>query len=105
MAQAWVAEEAAPVGLITCHMLQSIHATAPVALMTTLVVDTKCRGRGIGRALLEVAEAWALANGAGRISLTSGTQRDDAHVFYARVGYERTGVRFTKKLRGPSRAT
>jgi GNAT superfamily N-acetyltransferase len=102
-AHAWVADEAGLVGLITCHMLPSVHASEPVALMTTLVVESTRRGQGVGRALLEVAEAWARENGAVRISLTSGSQRDDAHAFYERVGYERSGVRFTKALAGASR--
>jgi GNAT superfamily N-acetyltransferase len=98
LARAWVAEEAGLVGLVTGHMLPSIHATAPVAWVTTLVVDSTHRKHGIGRALLAVAEAWFRGNGAVRVSLTSGAQRDDAHTFYSRAGYERSGVRFTKSL-------
>lgn len=105
LARAWVAEESGLVGLATCHMLPSVHASAPVAWMTTLVVDAKCRGRGIGRGLVEVVEAWAHANGAVRISLSSGVQRDSAHSFYARIGYAQSGIRFTKSLSAPSRAT
>ena len=97
-ARAWVAEDEEPVGLVTGHMIPSIHASEPVALVTTLVVDAKHRGHGIGRALLHVVETWAQASGAVRVSLTSGTQRDDAHAFYARAGYDRSGVRLTKTL-------
>jgi GNAT superfamily N-acetyltransferase len=105
LAKAWLAEDAAVVGLVTCHMFPSIHATAPVAWITTLVVDVGHRGRGIGRSLLEAAESWARTQGAVRISLTAGSQRDGAHAFYSRVGFAQSGVRFTKDLAGPDRTT
>lgn len=103
-ARVWVAEDAGVVvGLATCHVFPSIHATAPVAWLTTLAVARSHHGRGIGRALVTVAEAWAHERGAVRISLSSGTQRDAAHAFYARLGYEQSGVRFTKTLGDASR--
>jgi N-acetylglutamate synthase-like GNAT family acetyltransferase len=49
MALAWVAKDPGIVGLATGHMLPSVHASAPVALLTTLVVDAEHRGRGVGR--------------------------------------------------------
>lgn len=105
-AQAWVAEDAGiVVGLATCHMFPSVHSGAPVAWLTTLVVSKSHYGRGIGRALVSGAEAWASARGAVRLSLTSGTQRDAAHAFYARIGYTQSGVRLTKTLGAKRRAT
>jgi GNAT superfamily N-acetyltransferase len=102
-AQAWVAADAGVVaGLATCHMFPSVHASAPVAWLTTLVVNESHRGQGMGRELVATAEAWASARGAVRLSLTSGTQRVAAHAFYARIGYEQSGVRLTKTL-GPAR--
>src|SRR6266516_5117326 len=61
-----------PVGVVTVHLFQSMHASEPTAWLTTLVVDEKARGRGIGSALVERAEDWAIQHGARRISLTSG---------------------------------
>lgn len=98
-AQVWVAADAdALVGLASCHMFPSVHASAPVAWLTTLVVRESHHGRGVGRALVAAAEEWARERGAVRLSLTSGTQREAAHAFYARIGYEQTGVRLTKSL-------
>jgi GNAT superfamily N-acetyltransferase len=86
------------VGLVTSHIFPSIHDSAPVAWLTTLVVLEDARGAGIGSALLEYVENWAARQGATRLSLTSGLQRRATHDFYLRRNYENTGLRFTKKL-------
>lgn len=86
------------VGLATGHVFNSIHSTPPVAWLTTLVVASAAQRRGVGRQLVAAVEAWAVEHGAVRISVTSGLHRDDAHEFYAILGYERSGVRLTKRL-------
>ena len=86
------------VGLITSHMLATLHHTEPVALLTTLVVAESARGTGVGRELVGAAEDWARGQGAEWMSVTSGLQRAAAHQFYERLGYGRTGVRFGKIL-------
>ena len=58
------------------------------------------RGRGIGGLLIHHAEDWCRERGAERITLTSGSHRVDAHKFYAALGYDQTGVRFNKSLKG-----
>jgi GNAT superfamily N-acetyltransferase len=86
-------------GLVTGHVIPSIHSTPVVALLTTLVVDERCARTGIGKQLATAVEDWAREQGAVRISVTSGKHRDGAHAFYERIGYDRTGVRLTKILR------
>jgi predicted N-acetyltransferase YhbS len=86
------------VGLVTSHIFPSIHDSAPVAWLTTLVVLEDARGAGIGSALVDYVEKWAVRQGATRLSLTSGVQRRETHDFYLRRNYENTGLRFTKKL-------
>ena len=87
-----------PVGVITCHVFPSIHATTPTAWLTTLVIDRDFAGQGIGTALTGSAESWARSRGASRIVVTSGNHRAGAHAFYEHLGYERTGVRLAKLL-------
>jgi GNAT superfamily N-acetyltransferase len=86
------------VGLVTGHVFSAIHAGATVAWLTTLVVSDRFQNRGIGAQLTAVIEDWARQKGAVRVSLTSGLQRHEAHVFYEHLGFERTGVRLTKAL-------
>ncbi len=98
-AVALVAEiDGAVVGLLTTHLFSTIHSSVPVALLTALVVAEGARGSGVGRGLVARAEEWARSRGALRITVTSGAQRADAHEFYERIGYARTGVRFGKTL-------
>lgn len=70
-----------------------------------LVVSERVRGQGIGRALVEAAEAWAAAKGLGTMLVRSQIARDKAHGFYLREGYERTKTSavFQKKLDPPDR--
>ena len=86
------------VGLATCHLFPTIHRAEPVAWLTALVTAERARGQGVGTTLVSSVESWARARGAVRISLTSGTQRTEAHAFYERLGYDRTGVRLTHPL-------
>lgn len=88
-------------GLIGCQLFPVLHADQPVALLTVLIVDEAHRGRGVGRVLVSAADAWAMEQGAGRIFVTSALHRTDAHSFYERIGYERTGVRLGRTLPRP----
>lgn len=61
---------------------------APYAEIGGLVVDERMRGQGIGRMLMDAAEAWALRCGYDEVRLRSNIAREDAHTFYERLGYE-----------------
>lgn len=87
------------VGFVTAHAFPTVHADAPAAWLTTLVVAGAARRRGVGQRLVRAAEEWAAAAGAIRISVTSGAHRSDAHRFYEGLGYDTTGRRFTRTLR------
>jgi GNAT superfamily N-acetyltransferase len=70
----------------------------PYARLLALVVEPGERGMGTGAALVAAAERWAHGKGAGQMHLTTALRRDGAHRFYERLGYERTGARFVRKL-------
>lgn len=84
------------VGLVTAHIIPTIHTEEPTALLTTLVVARSHRKEGIGSQLVSAAERWAAENGAVRISVGSGLQREESHHFYEHLKYQGTGLRFTK---------
>ena len=86
-------------GVASLHLIPVIHEDAPVAMLTSLVVDESERGRGVGRALVMQAEALAAARGATRMILTSRMSRIGAHAFYERLGFDKTSYRFTKTIR------
>ncbi len=66
--------------------------------LLALSVAESYRGKGVGRALVNAAEAWLTAQGATTIVVNSGDHRKDAHRFYERAGYKPTGIRFVKEL-------
>jgi len=74
----------------------------PEAVVQALVVRDGVRGRGLGRAMMAVAEKWAAAQGYRYVSLGSQVDRDAAHAFYRRLGYVRyaTSHQFRKTLPG-----
>ena len=52
-----------------------------------LVVDEDARGRGIGSALLEAAQAWACERECSALRVRSNILRERAHAFYRRAGF------------------
>jgi GNAT superfamily N-acetyltransferase len=96
---AYVAESSGEiVGLATVHSRHVLHNALPVAQLTALVVPPQMRGRGVGRALVHVAEQWARERGADRLVVTTALHRADAPLFYERLGFEHTGRRYVKRF-------
>ena len=72
----------------------------PEAVVQALVVRDAARGRGIGQAMMAYAEDWAVAHGYRHVSLSSQVDREAAHEFYRRLGYDRyaTSHHFRKTI-------
>lgn len=86
------------VGMIALRLIPSRGQEPRMAQIAGLVVDEECRGCGIGRLLVEQAEAWALESGSELLFLT-GINREDrlgAHDFYLHAGFEKYGCKFIK---------
>lgn len=86
------------VGLIGRHLMITIHRPAPVGRIPVLVVDSSVRGQNIGRMLVDAVEQWCSDEGCKLIEVTSNDRRAAAHAFYRHMGYERSSIRFFKKL-------
>lgn len=63
-----------------------------------IAVSAPYRHNGVGSALLNAVEQWAVKSGAAGIRLTSGKSRTGAHEFYRILGYKSDGekVHFMK---------
>jgi GNAT superfamily N-acetyltransferase len=86
------------VGLIGRHLMVTVHRPAPVGRIPVLVVAEEARGQNIGRMLVEAVEQWCRDEGCQLIEVTSNDRRAAAHAFYRHMGYERSSIRFFKKL-------
>ena len=76
----------------------TVHRASPVGRIPMLVVAGDERGQNIGRMLVEAVERWCRDRGCALIEVTSNDRRTEAHAFYRHLGYERTSIRFFKKL-------
>jgi ribosomal protein S18 acetylase RimI-like enzyme len=85
-------------GMVTLHITPVLHRSGPVGRLTALVVDETVRGRGVGRALVEAAEAIFVARGCVLAEVTSNMRLSEAHGFYEKLGYTSTSLRFGKPL-------
>jgi GNAT superfamily N-acetyltransferase len=86
------------VGLAALHLTPLLHRPGPLGRITALVASASARRQGIGRALVQVAEARLAERGCVRIELTSNLQRKEAHAFYWALGYVDDGLRFSRTL-------
>lgn len=86
------------VGFVAGHILHPVECDRPAAQLIALVTSPASQGSGIGSTLCDEFERWARECGARRLLVNSGERRVEAHGFYERRGYARTGIRFGKLL-------
>ncbi|MFA5308594.1 MAG: GNAT family N-acetyltransferase [Dehalococcoidales bacterium] len=70
------------------------HDTASFGVIEYVVVDEKCRSRGIGKELMEYCLARAREAGCYKVILTSDKRRERAHKFYRELGFEASAEGF-----------
>ena len=96
---AFVAEhEAEVIGCLTISMTRVLHRPKPVGRISMMVVSEARRSGGVGRMLVEAAEAELARRGCGLVEVTSNERRERAHRFYEGLGYERTSLRFARDV-------
>ena len=88
------------VGWIHVQELSLLEADQRAEIWGLVVADT-VRGSGVGRLLVEAAEAWAVRRGLEIMGVRSNSLRVEAHAFYEHLGYEvvKTQKAFRKNLK------
>ncbi len=86
------------VGFLSLTSRESLYRQGRLAYLDEIVVEEGHRSRGVGAALLRGAEELAREAGCNLLELDSAFHRADAHRFYEREGYVKTGFTFEKIL-------
>jgi len=105
--QFFVAElDGRPVGWLHALIAEHVESGAFVVI-GGLVVDKSHRRKGVGRLLMQHAEAWARAKGFSIVRLSSSTTRSAAHQFYEDLGYTKikSQYSFMKSIDGDGNGT
>lgn len=75
-----------------------LHMPRRWLLVDMLGVSEAYRGQGVGRALMESAEAWAKTRGINEVELTVWEFNESAQAMYTKLGYATTQRRMWKSL-------
>lgn len=86
-ARVWKAE--APDGSLVGFCVADIEedGDAPFGMVCDVLVQSGCRGGGVGNALLQTAIGWLRSQGVSGIYLESGRHNEAAHRFFEKRGF------------------
>lgn len=91
------------VGAVALHVCPLLERTGRLGRVLALAVDDRYAGQGLGRCLLEAAEAAAREAGCVLMEVASSRRHASTQQLYRELGYEDTSgtkARFTKDLNG-----
>ena len=88
----------APLGFIHLQTKKDLFSGEKIGYISDLAVDKSFEGAGIGRMLLEAAEAWARQNGYRLLALYVFAENTRAQRVYEKQGFGREIVKYVKKV-------
>lgn len=86
------------VGFLSLEFRERLNRPNQEAWIPDLIATDACRGKGLGRALLEAAFALAREPGCYRVTQESGYRREVAHQLYRSAGMRDEGLVFGMQL-------
>ncbi len=85
-------------GMICYSSRARLSSDQEVGRITAMVVHSRLRRKGIGRALVQFVEDYARKNNHAAIELTTRLDRREAHEFYSNLDFKETSKKFEKRV-------
>lgn len=89
-----------PLGFVHLEAERECFTGELEGYVANLALADAAEGRGVGRALMEAAEAWTHSMGMRRLGLYVFAANDHARGFYARLGFEEDSLMLVKQFEG-----
>ena len=86
-------------GFLHMTMQTDYYTNEKHAHITDIVVIKSAEGKGVGKLLMEQADAWALQKGARWITLNVFDNNKHAQSHYEKAGYKKEWIKYLKELK------
>jgi Acetyltransferases len=86
------------IGFCAYAIVNNLWQEGYISYAYAMVVDEKFRGKGYGSQLIMEALRKSKEQGMKRVELDSGFQREKAHLFYEKLGFEKRAFLFSYPL-------
>jgi GNAT superfamily N-acetyltransferase len=83
------------IGFCAYAIVNNLWQEGRISYLYAMVVDESHRGKGYGTRLLQAAIEKSRQQGLKRVELDSGFQREKAHQFYEKLGFEKRALLFS----------
>ncbi len=90
--------DGAVIGFCAYAMVNNLWQEGYISFIYAMVIDEKQRGKGYGTQLIQEAIARSKKQGMKRVELDSGFQREKAHEFYLKLGFDKRAYLFSYML-------
>jgi GNAT superfamily N-acetyltransferase len=86
------------IGFCSYAIVNNLWQEGYISYIYAMVIDEKYRGKGYGSMLIKEAISNSKQQGLKRVELDSGFQRERAHQFYEKLGFEKRAYLFSYTL-------
>lgn len=90
--------DGAVIGFCAYAIVNNLWQEGRISYLYAMVVDESYRGKGYGTQLIQTAIEKSRQQGLKRVELDSGFQREQAHQFYEKLGFEKRAYLFSYSL-------
>lgn len=91
-------DDAEIIAMVSIIFLPRLNQNSLELYIPELIVHDKFQNQGVGKKLINSCMSIGKEKKCHRIRLESGNQRKESHKFYKKLGFEQSGLSFTKNL-------